>query len=131
MQYLVEHLDILQDVIADARGPLPGANWARGIEMQFATLSSPSGVGALDSHGFMARMAEGQQQSCDSLYVSSRTAPSKGARLCTYYHWLGRTSKLYSEPYFELPMSITRLLVFKIRVGAFEVVEAGATCVAH
>ena len=52
------HLHILRDNIADAKGPLPCANWATGIEVKFAALgmASPfvsSGIGALDSHGFM------------------------------------------------------------------------------
>ena len=52
------HLHILRDNIADVKGPLPCANWARGIEVKFAALgmASPfvsSGIGALDSHGFM------------------------------------------------------------------------------
>ena len=49
------HLDILRDNIADAKGPLPSANGARGIEVKFAALgmASPyisSGIGVLDSH---------------------------------------------------------------------------------
>ena len=50
------HLDILQSNNAYARGPLPCANWARGIEMQFATVGIAypvisSGIGILESHG--------------------------------------------------------------------------------
>ena len=49
------HLDILRDNIADAKGPLLGANWTRGIEVSFAALGMassfiPSGTGALNSH---------------------------------------------------------------------------------
>ena len=58
------HLDILRDNIADAAGPLPCANWAGGINRQFATqgLASPflsSGIGVLDSHGLLTRQVEG------------------------------------------------------------------------
>ena len=35
------HLDILQDDIAELKGPLPCANWDRGIEVQFAALGWP------------------------------------------------------------------------------------------
>ena len=61
------HLHILQDNIADAKGPLPCANWAGGIEVKFAALgmASPfvsSGIGALDSHGFMDRLAGDRQR---------------------------------------------------------------------
>ena len=50
------HLDNLRDNIADAKGPLLCANWARGVEVKFAALgmASPfisSGIGALDRHG--------------------------------------------------------------------------------
>ena len=49
------HLDILVIDIADARGHLC-ANWARGFDMQLATLGMAStyiasGIGAFDSHG--------------------------------------------------------------------------------
>ena len=61
------HLHILRDNIADAKGPLPCANWAGGIEVKFAALgmASPlvsSGIGALDSHGFMDRLAGARQR---------------------------------------------------------------------
>ena len=36
------HLDILRDNIADAKGPLPCANWAQGIDTQFASLGIAS-----------------------------------------------------------------------------------------
>ena len=50
------HLDFLKSKTADARGPLPCADRARGVERQFAILSIASsvifsGIAALDSHG--------------------------------------------------------------------------------
>ena len=77
------HLDILLDHIADARGPVLCAKWARGIEMSFATLGMASplisfGIDALNGHGFMTKMAEVRQQTWFGLHVSPRTAPSKG-----------------------------------------------------
>ena len=36
------HLHILRDNIAVAKGPLPCANWARGIEVKFAALDMAS-----------------------------------------------------------------------------------------
>ena len=79
------HLHILRDNIADAKGPLPCANWARGIEIKFAALgmASPfvsSGIGALDSHGFTDRLAGARQRTWDGLHVSPRAAPSKGGK---------------------------------------------------
>ena len=53
--------------------------------------------------------------------ASPRTAPSKGAKLCTLctnYHWFGR-SKVYCEPYYELPMSVTSLrALVQFRLGS-------------
>ncbi len=118
------HLDILRDNIADAKGPLPCANWAQGIDRQFASLgiASPfvsSGIGALDSHGLLSRMAQGRQRVWEGLHVSPRTAPSKGAKLCTYHNWFGRPDKVRCEPYYELPMGIARLrALVQFRVGS-------------
>ena len=108
------HLDILRDNIADAWQPLTCANWAAGVDQQFRDLGmgSPfvsSGIGALDSLGFMSRSAKRREQVWESLHVSPRTAPSKGAKLCTYHHWFGRPSNLRFEPYYELPLGISKL----------------------
>ena len=125
-------LHILRDNIADAKGPLPCANWAIGIEVKFAALgmASPfvsSGIGALDSHGFMDKLAGARQRTWDGLHVSPRAAPSKGAKLCTYHHWFGRPNKIHCEPYYELPMSITRLrALMQFRLGSHSLlVEQG------
>ena len=47
-------------------------------------------------------------------HVSPRAAPSKGAKLCTYHHWFGRPNKSRCGPYYELPMSITRLWALRV-----------------
>ena len=88
------HSDILRDNIADARQPLMCVDWAAGVDKQFRDLGmgSPfvsSGIGALDSLGFMSRSAKRCGQVWENLHVSPRTAPSKGAKLCTYHHWSG------------------------------------------
>ena len=118
------HLDILKDNIADAQQPLLCANWAAGVDRQFRDLGmgSPftsSGIGALDSLGFMGRLAKRREQVWENLHVSPRTAPSKGAKLCTYHHWFGRPSSLRFQPYYELPMDITRLrALVQFRLGS-------------
>ena len=86
--------------------------WAAGVDKQFRDLGmgSPfvsSGIGALDGLGFMSSSEKRREQVWESLYVSPRTAPSKGAKLSTYHHWFGRPSDLRFEPYFELPMGIS------------------------
>ena len=69
---------------------------------------------------FMAKMAEVRQLTWNGLLVSHRTALSKGAKLCTCHHWSGCPSKICCEPYYELPMSITRLsALVQIRVGSY------------
>ena len=83
------------------RGSLPCADWARGIDMQFATLGIAysfvsSGIGPLDIPGLMARMAGGQQRTWDGLHVSLRTAPSKVSKCARIIIALGRT-EVYSS----------------------------------
>ena len=118
------HLDVLRDNIADARQPLMCANWAAGVDKQFRGLGmgSPfvsSGIGALDSLGFMSRSAKRRGQVWEDLHVSPRTAPSKGAKLCTYHHWFGRPSNLRFEPYYDLPMGISKLrALVQFRLGS-------------
>ena len=117
-------LDILRDVIADARQPLMCAKWAARVNKQFKDLDmgSPfisSGIGALDSLGFMSRLAKRRDQVWKILLESPRTAPSKGAKLCPYHHWFGRPSNLRFELYYELPMGISKLrALVQFRLGS-------------
>ena len=71
-------------------------------------------------HGARQRTWDGaRQRTWDGLHVSPRAAPSKGAKLCTYHHWFGRPNKVHCEPYYELPMSITRLrALVQFRLGS-------------
>ena len=126
------HLHILRDNIADAKGPLPCANWARGIEVKFAALgmASPffsSGIGALDSHGFMDRLAGARQRTWDGLHVSPRAAPSKGGKAMQISSLVWPFQQGHCEPYYELPMSITRLrALVQFRLGSHSLpVEQG------
>ena len=44
---------------------------------------------------------------------------SKGAKLCTYHHWFGRPSDLRFEPYYDLPMGISKLqALVQFRLGS-------------
>ena len=53
------------------------------------------------------------------LHDSPRTASSKRAKICTYFAWLLRPSQLKTEPYFEIPMPISRLrLLMQFRMGS-------------
>ncbi len=44
----------------------------------------------------------------EGLYVSPSAAPSRDAKLCTY-EWFARPDKVNTEPYYELPLPVTRL----------------------
>ena len=55
----------------------------------------------------------------EDLHVSPRTAPFRGAQLCTYHHRFGRPSNLRFEPCYELPMGISKLrALVQFRVGS-------------
>ncbi len=61
------------------------------------------------------------------LHISPRGAPSKGAKLCTYLRWFARPDRTSTEPYYELPLPVTKLRsIFHFRVGAHSLpVEQG------
>lgn len=78
-----------------------------------------AGIGVLDSHGFMTRLAQQQHDVWGGLHVSPRAAPSSGAKLCTYHNWFGRPGKFSAIPYYDLPLSITRLrALMQFRMGS-------------
>ncbi len=62
-----------------------------------------------------------------ALHISTRGAPSKGAKLCTYFRWFARPDRISTEPHYELPLPVTKLRsIFHFRVGAhFLPVEQG------
>ena len=54
-----------------------------------------------------------------TVHVSPRTAPSRKAKLCTYFAWFLRPSQLKTLPYFEIPMPLSRLqLLMRSRMGS-------------
>ena len=74
---------------------------------------------AMNSLGFQAKMKGQLCKVWDGLHVSPRTAPSKRAKLCTYFAWFLRPSRLKTLPYFEIPMPISRLqLLMRFRMGS-------------
>ena len=65
-------------------------NWAAGVVRQNADLGMPSPfssseIVALNSLGVPANMEGQHRKVWDGLHVSPRLAPSKGAKLCTYF----------------------------------------------
>ena len=73
----------------------------------------------LNSLGFQANMKGLLCRVWDGLHVSPRIAPSKRAKLCTYFAWFLRPSQLKTVPYFELPLHISRVrLLMQFRMGS-------------
>ena len=67
----------------------------------------------------MSGSTKRREQVWENLHVSPRTAPSKGAKLCTYHHWLGTPVNLQFEPYYELPIGISKLrALVQFRLGS-------------
>ena len=98
------HVDILKDNISAAQQHPMCGNWATGIVRQYASLGMPSpfsssGIVALNSLGVQANLEAQHRKVWDGLHVSPRTAPSKGAKLCTYFAWFFRPGQLRFEPY--------------------------------
>ena len=86
------HRDILLDNIADAHDHPSCRNWANGIVAQYSLLGmaspfSSSGIVGLSSFKFHVNMQDRLRRVWDGCHVSPRTAPSKGAKLCTYFAW--------------------------------------------
>ncbi len=53
------------------------------------------------------------------LHISPRGTPSRGAKLCTYLRWFARPDRIDTEPYYELPLPVTKLRsIFHFLVGA-------------
>ena len=74
-------LEIVRDNNADARQPLMCANWAAGVDRDLS-MGSPfisSGIGALDSLGFMSGSAKRREQVWENLHVSPRV-PFQGGK---------------------------------------------------
>ena len=93
------HVDILKEYIFAAQQHPRCGNWAAGVMKQYAGLSMPSpfsssGITALSSLGFQANMEGQHRKFWDGIHVSPRLAPSKGAKLCTYFAWFFRPSQL-------------------------------------
>ena len=126
------HPDILSDNIHDALCNPGCCNWAAGVQKQFASLGVPSPfsggrVRNVDHLAFRKAMLARDMSVWGGLHISPRGAPSKGAKLCTYLRWFARPDRTSTEPYYELPLPVTKLRsIFHFRVGAHSLpVEQG------
>ncbi len=62
---------------------------------------------------------------------SPRGAPSRGAKLCTNLRWFARPDRVNTEPYYELPLPVTKLkTISHFRVGAhsFQIEQGSMRC---
>ena len=72
-----------------------------------------------DKSSFRRHAAGKSHEVWQGLHASPRSAPSKGAKLCTYHRWFARIGPV-PEQYFQLPISdrfMRRL--FRFRPGAY------------
>ncbi len=94
--------------------------------MRIAILG-PAGVGAVDPHTFRRDMGDAYKRNWAGLHVSPRTAPSACTKSCTYLRWFARPGKMPAEPYFELPISLSKLRrLVQFRLGSHDLpIEQG------
>ena len=118
------HADVLRENVHDALAdPLCG-NWAAGIHKQYIALGmrspfSAAGVQGIEAPLFRQRLGAEYKSVWANLHVSPRTAPKKGVKLCTYLRWFARPGGMPAEPYFELPISLSKLRrLVRFRLGS-------------
>ncbi len=64
-------------------------------------------------------MLSQEMSAWQGLHMSPQIAPSARAKLCSYCRWFTRPDRVLVEPYYELPMSVTKLiLLFHFRMGS-------------
>ncbi len=87
----------------------------------------PAGVGAVDPHTFRRNMGDAYKRNWAGLHDSPRTAPSARAKSCTYLRWFARPGRMPAEPYFELPISLSKLRrLMQFRLGSHDLpIEQG------
>ena len=104
--------------------PQASANWVAQVvkhvqSLGFRTPFAHDGTVLIDKPSFRRHAAGKSHEVWQGLHASPRSAPSKGAKLCTYHRWFARIRPV-PEPYFQLPISdkcIRRLFCF--RLGAY------------
>ncbi len=72
-------------------------------------------------------MGDAYKRNWAGLHDSPRTAPSARAKFCTYLRWFARPGKMPAEPYFELPISLSKLRrLMQFRLGSHDLpIEQG------
>ena len=117
------HQEILCDNVQDALAKPSCANWAAQVVKHVRSLGLPApfahdGTVLIDKSSFCRHAAGKDHEVWQGLHASPRSAPSKGAKLCTYHRWFLRIGRV-PEPYFQLPLSSRCLRrLFRFRLGA-------------
>ena len=63
----------------------------------------------IDGPAFRKAMLAQHMSIWEGLHILPRGVPSRGAKLCTYLRWFARPDKVNTEPYYELPLLMTKL----------------------
>ncbi len=127
------HAEILRDNVHDARVDPSCGNWAAGVDKMYSSLGmqspflGPAGVGAVDPYTFRKNMGDAYKRNWAGLHDSPRTAPSARAKSCTCLRWFARPCRMPAEPYFELPISLSKLRrLMQFRLGSHDLpIEQG------
>ena len=103
------HLEILADNVHDPLAKPSSANWAARVVKHVRSLGlpapfAPDGTFLIDKSSFCCRAAGKYHEVWQGLHASFRSAPFKGAKLCTYHRWFVCTVPV-PEPYLQLPLS--------------------------
>ena len=117
------HREILKDNVQDALAKPSSANWAAQVVKHVRSLGLPApfahdGTVLSDKSSFRRHAAGNFREVWQGLHASPKSAPSKGAKLCTYHRWFACIGPV-PEPYFQLALSdrcMRRL--FRFRLGA-------------
>ncbi len=66
-------------------------------------------------------MGDAYKRNWAGLHDSPRTAPSARAKSCTYLRWFARPGKMPAKPYFEVPISLSKLRrLMQFRLGSHD-----------
>ena len=103
------HREILADNVQDALAGPSFCQWAAQVVQHVRSLGlpapfAPDGTVLIDKSSFRRHAAGKSHEVWQGLHASPRSAPSKGANLCTYHRWFARIGPV-PEPYCQLPLS--------------------------
>ena len=98
------HAEILKDNMHDAQSDPHCGNWAAGVQKKYIELGMPAPFSSgrlqpVNGPVFRQRLGQQYKSVWAGLHISPRTAPSSGAKKCTYLRWFARPGKMPAEPY--------------------------------